>query len=268
MLSLPMLPSAPSRIFISYARKDGAALAQRLQSDLTKKGLDAWLDTQRLRGGATWTKEIETVLDQANYVLVLLTQSSYISEICRSEQLRALRKGTCVIPIKAQYDTDIPLHLEAKNYRDFSDASHYDAQFKILLEDIGGNISATLPKRYRETPVRYLTAPPRVSNYLERPEAVRALRATLFSEDHRQPIALTALAGMGGIGKTVLAKALTDDPVVQHAFPDGIVWINVGREKKQDFTLEMREVAKVLSDDLSLYDNRLASSLLSQWFVS
>jgi hypothetical protein len=37
---------------------------------------------------------------------------------------------------------------------------------------------------------------------------------------------------MGGIGKTVLAKALTEDEVVQRAFPDGIVWITVGKEKE------------------------------------
>jgi len=132
MLSLPMLSSAPSRIFISYARKDGADLAQRLQSDLTKQGFDAWIDIQRLRGGATWTREIEAALDKAQYVLVLLTHGSYISEICRSEQLRALRKGTCVIPVKAQSDTDIPLHLEAKNYRDFSDPNHYDVQLMSI----------------------------------------------------------------------------------------------------------------------------------------
>lgn len=96
--------------------------------------------------------------------------------------------------------------------------------------DIRGNVSATLPVRYRKTPIRYLTNPPRVANYLERPEALRALRDTLFAEDHRQPIALTALAGMGGIGKTVLANALTDDEVVQRAFPDGIVWITAGKD--------------------------------------
>ena len=33
----------PSRIFISYARKDGTELAQSLQSDLQKRGYDAWL---------------------------------------------------------------------------------------------------------------------------------------------------------------------------------------------------------------------------------
>lgn len=177
-----------SRVFISYARKDGADLARRLQADLKERGFDPWLDTQRLSGGATWTKEIEAALDRADDVLVLLTNGSYVSEICRSEQLRALRKGTCVIPLKAQSDTDIPLHLEAKNYRDFSDPTRYAPQFEILLADMRGNVSATLPERYRATPVRYLTAPPRVANYLKRPEALRALRDTLFAEDHRQPL--------------------------------------------------------------------------------
>src|ERR1035437_6359426 len=75
---------------------------------------------------------------------------------------------------------------------------------------------------------------PRVANYVERPEALRALRDALFSDRSRQPIALTALAGMGGIGKTVLAKALTEDEVVQQAFPDGVVWITIERESRYD----------------------------------
>ena len=64
MVCQPMPPSEPSRVFISYARKDGATLAQRLQKDLKEKGFDAWLDTQRIAGGATWTKEIEHALDK------------------------------------------------------------------------------------------------------------------------------------------------------------------------------------------------------------
>jgi hypothetical protein len=34
-----MPPPEPNRIFISYARQDAANLAQRLQADLTEKGL-------------------------------------------------------------------------------------------------------------------------------------------------------------------------------------------------------------------------------------
>lgn len=63
---------------------------------------------------------------------------------------------------------------------------------------------------------------------------------------------------MGGIGKTVMAKALMDDEVGRRAFPDGMVWITAGKESRRDFIQEMREVAKALGDDLSAYDNALA----------
>jgi len=111
-----------STIFVSYARKDGAELAQRLHADLTTQGFDVSLDTRRVRGAAKWTKEIETALDEAHVVLALLTPGSYSSEICRAEQLRALRKGKCVIPLLAERGADIPLHLEAMQNRNFTGA--------------------------------------------------------------------------------------------------------------------------------------------------
>ncbi|MGO9273480.1 MAG: toll/interleukin-1 receptor domain-containing protein [Terriglobia bacterium] len=86
------MPVAP-RVFISYARQDAAQLAQRLQRDLSVQGFDAWLDTRRLAGGATWTVEIERAIDVAQMVLALMTPGSHVSEICRAEQLRSLRKG-------------------------------------------------------------------------------------------------------------------------------------------------------------------------------
>ena len=46
--------------------------------------------------------------------------------------------------------------------------------------------------------------------------------------------------------------------MVQRAFPDGIAWITAGKERKRDFTQELREVAKALGDDLTNYDNALA----------
>ncbi len=154
--------------------------------------------------------------------------------------------------------TDRPIYLYAKQYLDFGNEADYGSRFGELLGAIRCGQSATLPERYRIPRVTYVTTPPRVANYLERPEALYALRNEIFAEDNRQPIALTALAGMGGIGKTVLAKALTEDRVVQRAFPDGIVWITAGSERQRDFTEEMREVGKSLGDDLSGYDTPLA----------
>ena len=253
-----MPPSEQCRVFISYAHRDGADLAQRLQQSLKEQGFDAWLDTQRLTGGIVWSAEIEREIDARQITLALLSPGSYSSEICRAEQLRSLDKGNRVIPVLAVKDADRPLYLYARQYRDFSRDANYAASLGELLGDIRGDATATLPDNYRKTRVTYLTAPPRVANYLERPEALHALRDALFAEDHRQPIALTALAGMGGIGKTVLAKALTEDEVVQRAFPDGIVWITAGKERKRDFIEEMREVAKALGDELSGYDTALA----------
>src|SRR5438552_3963125 len=246
------------RILISYAHRDGAKLAARLQQDLTTSGFDAWFDTQRIAGGAVWTVTIEQEIDNRDIILALLTPASYTSEICRAEQLRALRKGKRLIPVLAAKDADRPLHIEARQYRDFSDSNSYQARFRELVADIHGEITAWLPQVFRETRVSYVTAPPLVANYIERPEAVRSLRNALFAENHPGPIALIALAGMGGVGKTVLAQALIRDQVVQLAFPDGVVWITSGREKQADFIHQMREIAKALGDDLSCYDNPLA----------
>src|SRR2546426_65193 len=238
---------ADHRVFISYARKDGAELAQRLRKDLEAKGFEAWLDTSRNSGGATWTVEIERAIDRSQVVLALLTRGAYVSDICRAEQLRSLRKGKSVIPIMAQTSADVPLHLETKNYRDFTDAKSYTAQFRLLINDIGtGKGGVPLPEKYRTT---YVTAPPLPRNYVERTDAVSNLRNALITDDPGPSIALTALRGMAGIGKTILAQAISHDDVVQQAFPDGIIWSTAGKEPAYDLVTRMREVRRALGDE-------------------
>src|SRR5437016_5883335 len=197
-----MARSPKRRVFISYSRKDGAELAQRLKKDLEDRAYQAWLDTREIMGGDSWTREIEDTLDQADVVLAVLTPGSYVSEICRAEQLRSLRKGKCVIPIRGHRDTEIPLHLEGKNYLDFSNSRMYSAQLAKLLKDIGTGKGATLREKYRQTDV---TAPPLPVNFVERPEELAALRDAMLTDGPGRHVALTALRGMGGLGKTVLA---------------------------------------------------------------
>src|SRR5437763_15268876 len=93
--------------------------------------------------------------------------------------------------------------------------------------------------------------------HLERPEVLKALRDLIFRDDRKRNIAITAVKGMGGIGKSVLAQALCHDEVVQQAFPDGVIWVTAGRESAYDLVTRMREVGKGLKDDLSRYDNEL-----------
>jgi TIR domain len=57
-----MTKPAAARIFISYSRKDGAALAARLRSDLEVKGFVIWQDLVALEGGRDWWSQIDGAL--------------------------------------------------------------------------------------------------------------------------------------------------------------------------------------------------------------
>ena len=162
--------------------------------------------------------------------------------------MRALRTGKTVIPVLAKSTAPRPLFLETLNYRQFP------AQQNELVKDLGAKPQqAVLPQ------LRYDTVPSPPQKFMPRENAVAAVRHLLFSsEGSSESIAVTAVAGMGGIGKTVLTIALCRDPTVRDAFPDGIAWITIGREWDGDFVPRMREVAKALGDDLGAYDNPIA----------
>ncbi|MCX6599800.1 MAG: NB-ARC domain-containing protein, partial [Acidobacteria bacterium] len=248
------MPDKP-RIFISYARRDGAALAQRLQRDLEAAGFDAWLDVQRLRGGASWTVEIEQAIDRSGVLLAILTRGSYESDICRAEQLRSLRLGKSVIPLLGEPQADRPLHLETKNYRDFTGDHHYPQRLQALLEELGGTIdSAVLPQRFRTT---HVTAPPLPRNYIVRHDELARLRAAVLADEPGPSVALTALKGMGGIGKTILAQALSRDPVIQEAYPDGVVWVTVGQDPAHSLLNRMQQIRLALGDEPGANESEL-----------
>jgi WD40 repeat protein len=230
---------AAPRVFISYSHADGKTLAQRLRTDLNGKGFETWLDTQRLSGGDLWSNEIESAIDDADIVVALLSDGSYVSEVCRGEQLRSLRKGKCVIPLKVQKECDVPVYLEARQWLDFSSPKSYDQDHLKLLAAMEKRKGAVLKPEYRTT---YNNAPGLLENLVRRPETLAGLRKQLFAQGMNRNIALTALRGMGGIGKTVLAQELCHDDVVQQAFPDGIFWFTIGQETKLDFVSRVQQV--------------------------
>jgi WD40 repeat protein len=215
------------KVFISYGTNDATDLALRLEGDLRSAGHEPWLDRFRLKGGANWTSTIEEAIDDCGAMLALLTPASYRSPICRAEQLRALRKCKPVIPLLAQENADRPLHLEHFDFRDFT--GKYEEAYQVLSQDLGNLVDSgavTIPEAFHRT---YLKVPPRPPHVVDRPEEVKRLRDVLLSEEAGDAVAVTALRGLGGIGKTVLANLLARDPVVQDAFPDGILWFNIGR---------------------------------------
>jgi WD40 repeat protein len=89
----------------------------------------------------------------------------------------------------------------------------------------------------RQAPLQYgrlYQSPGLPSFYVDRPSLVGALKRALLGTD--RAVAVTApgpgpaigVHGMGGIGKTVLAARLIEDPEVRQTYPDGIYWVALG----------------------------------------
>ena len=75
-----------------------------------------------------------------------------------------------------------------------------------------------LQEQFRNT---YVTAPTLPQNFVRFEEQMVALRSALITDGDGEHIAPTALKGMGGIGKTILAQALCHDQVVSRPSPTG-----------------------------------------------
>ncbi len=53
----------------------------------------------------------------------------------------------------------------------------------------------------------------------------------------RETIAISAIKGLPGVGKTTVAMALAHDLEIQQAFPDGVLWVGLGRDPDVFFQL-------------------------------
>ncbi len=91
--------SAFPRIFLSYARADGAGIAKELRDGLEKRGLSLWQDLVAMEGGQDWWRQITHAIDKAEYFVLLLTPGAVASEVCKREWRYARQAGTYVIPV-------------------------------------------------------------------------------------------------------------------------------------------------------------------------
>jgi len=94
------------RVFISYAREDGA-LASRLFEGLDRSRFEPWLDQDALIGGENWDQRIRDELAAADYTLVLYTPAlcrktdSYVNREIALARNRALGvRGSFLIPLR------------------------------------------------------------------------------------------------------------------------------------------------------------------------
>jgi hypothetical protein len=182
-------PEQRKSIFVSYAHRDGCDLASELRTQLTAAGFDTWIDTRRLTGGSSWTREIENALDASSVVIALLTPGSYDSEMCRCEQLRALRKGKQLIPVMAKRDAEVPVYLESTQRFDLSDPGNRSGQINDLLDAVSKSNINRVSEDFQHTTVN---APSLPRKYVILTEAFYQLRERIIAEEPGYGVAITA----------------------------------------------------------------------------
>ncbi|MFG6103641.1 NB-ARC domain-containing protein [Leptothoe sp. EHU-05/26/07-4] len=105
-----------------------------------------------------------------------------------------------------------------------------DSDMPVLWPDAFTEVDE--PELARSQTGLKLGAPfPRVrlpENYVERPDAMKAVKDMLLAEDERT-LVVSAISGLGGLGKSVLATALVLDQEIQARFSDGILWVTLGQ---------------------------------------
>ena len=208
--------SAP-RVFISYARSDGAAFATQLRQRLEDEYIPLWQDRTRLEGGRDWWQQITEALDVVEFMVLVMTPAAIESEIIRKEWRYARQQGVCIYPVKGVPDLDfasMPHWMRGTHLYDL------DYEWQKLVYD--------LSTRFQQVRVPFMVED-LPADYVHRQHEHDALIEILLDQRREEPVAITAvLRGAGGYGKTTMAKALCHDERIQDAFDDGILWVTLG----------------------------------------
>ncbi|BBD59077.1 regulatory protein [Nostoc sp. HK-01] len=76
--------------------------------------------------------------------------------------------------------------------------------------------------------IQIFQAPPLPIHFVERPEYSNDLKTRLLTSN--QTLVITAIHGLGSVGKSTLAAALAYDAEIQTRFCDGILWATLGQQ--------------------------------------
>jgi NB-ARC domain/TIR domain len=227
-----------ARIFISYARKDGAGFAADLREKLLGQQLSVWQDIVSLEGGRDWWSQIEEAIRSKGleHFVLVVTPAALESAVMRREIRLARQEGKTVSPIRGPGLLDLnklPRWLGQLYNLDLPE--HLNKLFGVLA----------LPSRQNRVP---MMAPEPPRDFVKRPLEFDALKQKLLDLKGDAVAISAALKGAGGYGKTTLAKALAHDEDIRDAYFDGILWAVLG-ETPGDLLSIVSDLIEVLTGD-------------------
>lgn len=145
-------------------------------------------------------------------------------------------------------------------------ATAQTARGRNIVQVSGGSIAIVInlsPPRISPPPPFMAPTPP--PDFVPRSQEFNQLLTYLIDVKYNLPVALTAsITGAGGFGKTTLAQALCQDQRVRDAFPDGILWVELG-EHPDSLVGKLNGLAyKITGENPNLADIFIASAHLAE----
>ena len=226
---LPLIDALPSlgapTIFLSYARADDELFVRRLYDDLTAQGFRVWFDREHMPNrGLSFTDEIALAIEQAERLLLVCGPAAYQSEYVRKEWQHALLHCKPILPVVRLGEFPPPILNEIGAETDAVDMRD-DAQYSVRLDYLTRQLrDAPLPL----APLTNVRAPE--TWYLPRADLKKRVVETLGALGRENAIAISAINGLGGVGKSVLAALVARDCQVRRRFRDGIAMLEVGKQ--------------------------------------
>ncbi len=122
------------KVFISYARRDGATFAEELVDALDVAGFNAFLDRNDIVAGEDWEKRLEGLIAAADTLVFVMTPGSVASQQCAWELKTAEALSKRIIPVVLipVADAEAPPSLGRLNYIFFDGRQSFPRALKHL----------------------------------------------------------------------------------------------------------------------------------------
>ncbi|CAG0953023.1 hypothetical protein ANAEL_00174 [Anaerolineales bacterium] len=120
------------QIFISYSRVD-TEFVTRLITDLTRQGLNIWMDQRNIGAGQRWDSVIQDALEACDLFMIVLSPHSVESENVLDELSFAINSNKRIIPILLR-NCEIPYRIARIQFVNFT--RDYQTGFQHLISEI------------------------------------------------------------------------------------------------------------------------------------
>nr|WP_242056970.1 NB-ARC domain-containing protein [Planktothrix sp. FACHB-1355] len=136
-------------------------------------------------------------------------------------------KNTNIAKLEEKTKSEFQSAQPISSYKEDNVVQNSKGDGNILVGVVGGNLTIN----YRRPVDRPFQAPNLPTNFVDRPDISRSLKAGLLANttSNSGVLLVSALHGLGGIGKTTLVAALAHDTDIQKRFSGGVLWATLGQ---------------------------------------